>query len=66
MRTAGERMRDEHSAWLTAAMMSGRPYPRIPTKGVSRGGYDPLRARPGGADRAAAWWRGALDRVDDA
>ncbi len=66
MRTAAERMRDQHSAWLTAAIMTGRVYPRIPTKGVARGGYDRLRARPGGPERAETWWRGALERVDDA
>lgn len=64
-RSAGERFRAEHSAWLTLAMLTGRPYPRIPTKRTDLGGYEGLRRRPGGLARAAAWWRAALSRVND-
>ncbi len=66
VRSASERFRAEHSAWLTLAMLTGRPYPRIPTRRADHGGFDPLRRRPGGLARAAAWWRAALARVNDA
>jgi len=66
LRTTAERMRDQHSAWLTVAVMTGKVYPRIPTRRVAQGGFDAMRMRPGGAARAEAWWRGALGRVDDA
>jgi hypothetical protein len=65
MQTASERFRAEHSAWLTLAMLTGRAYPRIPTKRTDQGGFDALRRRPGGLARAAAWWRAALAKVDD-
>lgn len=65
MQTASERFRAEHSAWLTLAMLTGRAYPRIPTKRTDLGGFDALRRRPGGLARAAAWWRAALAKVDD-
>jgi hypothetical protein len=65
MQSASERFRAEHSAWLTLAMLTGRAYPRIPTKRTDLGGFDALRRRPGGLARAAAWWRAALAKVDD-
>ncbi len=68
MQNASERFRAEHSAWLTLAMLTGRAYPRIPTKRADLGGvggFDALRRRPGGLARAAAWWRAALAKVDD-
>jgi hypothetical protein len=65
IQTASERFKAEHSAWLTMAMLTGRSYPRIPTRPTDRGGFDALRARAGGMSRAAAWWRAALARVND-
>lgn len=62
--TASERMRREHSLFLTRAMLVGRRYPRIPSKRVAAGGYDGLRARTGGPERAGQWWSAALSRVD--
>ncbi|MEM9374391.1 MAG: hypothetical protein AAGA55_12185 [Planctomycetota bacterium] len=64
-RSAGERFRTQHSAWLTRAMLSDRSYPRIPAKRTDLGGFDSLRRRPGGLQRAAAWWRAALAKVND-
>ena len=64
-RSAGERFRAQHSAWLTRAMLTGRSYPRIPAKPAAAGGFDDLRRRPGGLRRAAAWWRAALAKVND-
>lgn len=65
MRTASDRFRAEHSAWLSYAMLTGRAYPRIPTRRADRGGFDALRLREGGMARAAAWWRAALALVND-
>lgn len=63
--SAAERFRREHSLWLTQAMLTGRAYPRIPSRRVDAGGFDGLRAREGGGRRAGAWWAAALTRVDD-
>lgn len=57
-------MRRVHELWLDRALRSGKRYPRIPLRRVDRGGYDPLRTRPGGRDRAERWWTLALERVD--
>ena len=61
---AGERARRLHSAWLSAALASGRSYPRIPSRPVERGGFDALRHRPTGPERAERWWSLALERVE--
>lgn len=63
---AAERFRKEHEAWLTRALLDGREYPRIPTRAVRAGGFDGLRRRAGGPQRAAMWWDAALLRVDEA
>ena len=63
---AGARMRQEHSAWLTDAVLSDRPYPKIPLRRVDEGGFDRLRERPNGPERAAAWWFAAFQRMDRA
>lgn len=65
VRTASERFRAQHSAWLTLAMLTGREYPRIPVRETEKGGFGPLRRRPGGLARAAGWWRAALIRVNE-
>ncbi|MCC5824367.1 MAG: hypothetical protein LAT64_12035 [Phycisphaerales bacterium] len=65
IQSPSERFRAEHSAWLSYAMLTGRSYPRIPTRRADEGGFDGLRARPGGLARAAEWWRAALARVND-
>lgn len=64
-RIASERFRAEHSRWLTHAMLSGKRYPRIPTRLVSRGGFGPLMSRPEGSEIADRWWNDAFQRVDD-
>ena len=56
-----------HERWLTRAMQSGKPYPRIPIRRVDelgRGGFDDVRTRPEARARADRWWSLALDRVD--
>jgi hypothetical protein len=62
--TAGERARLLHSRWLTDAMRSGRPMPRIPLRRVEEGGWEELLARPKGRDVAERWWRRALRWVE--
>ncbi len=47
-RFASERFRQEHSRWLSHAMLSGKRYPRIPTRLVSRGGFSEMLNQPGG------------------
>lgn len=66
LQTASERFKAQHSAWLTWAMISDKQYPRIPTRRADLGGFEHLRRRPGGMARAAAWWRAALAKVNDA
>ncbi|MDX2148395.1 MAG: hypothetical protein SFZ23_12815 [Planctomycetota bacterium] len=59
----GEVARRLHSAWLTAALASGRRFPRIPLRRVDAGGFDWLMSRPEGPQRAERWWKRALRRV---
>ncbi len=53
-----------HEAWLDRALRSGRVYPRIPLRRADWGGFDALRRRPGGRERAEKWWSVALTKVD--
>ena len=61
---AGERARREHARWLTDALSSNRPYPKIPLRAVRDGGFGPLLARSGGEELARSWWGAAFNRVD--
>lgn len=61
-----EQMRLAHSHWLTGALSSGRPYPKIPLRRVAEGGFSALVATPDGRRWADLWWNAALDRVDEA
>ena len=60
----GERARLQHSAWLTQSLGSASPYPRIPTRRVDLGGFNPLMRKERGRLIADRWWQGALDRVE--
>lgn len=64
LRSIGDRFRREHSAWLTHAVQTSTPYPRIPTRRVDSGGYDRMMRLEHGPERAAKWWALAGDRVD--
>ncbi len=64
LRSAGARFRREHSRWLTHAVSSPTPYPRIPTRRASDGGFDRLRRLEHGPERASKWWSLASSRVD--
>jgi hypothetical protein len=59
----GAAMRAEHSAFLTDALATGRPMPRIPLKASSTGGFDRVLARASGRVQAERWWKFALLRV---
>jgi hypothetical protein len=61
----GERMIQEHSIWLTAALTTARPVPRIPTLRVSDGGFARLMTLPAGRYRAERWWEGTLQALGD-
>lgn len=56
--------RRAHSRWLTRAMQAGVKVPRIPTRRVEEGGFDPVMATTEGREWAAAWWRDALQSPD--
>ena len=60
----GQKARLVHSQWLTHALRSGKPYPRIPVRPVITGGFSRLLSRPRGSDLARRWWEIALERVD--
>ena len=64
---ASQRFRREHEVWLTHALArlrrSPRSVPRIPTRAVRNGGFDALRTRDHGPERAKAWWLLAMERV---
>lgn len=53
-----------HERWLTRAVKSKLPYPRIPIRRVDAGGFDEVRQRPEARARADRWWALALERVD--
>lgn len=56
-------MRLAHSHWLTSALASARPYPKIPLRRVAEGGFSALVATPDGRLWADLWWNAALDHV---
>lgn len=57
-------MRRVHSRWLSRAMRAGYVAPRIPTRRVDEGGYEPVMASPEGRAWAAEWWDRALASPD--
>jgi len=59
-----EQFRRVHERWLTRALATARPIPRIPVRREDAGGFDRLRARPGGRALAERWWALALAIVD--
>ena len=65
IRDAGARFRAQHSRFLTLALRNRQVYPRIPTKRVDLGGFAGLMKLSDGEKRAAMWWAGALEQVED-
>lgn len=55
----------ETNAFLTWAMQSDAPMPRIPRRRVDRGGFAQLLSRPNASGIIACWWGKALDRIRD-
>lgn len=64
MPTRAEIARRTHSEWLTWAMRSERPFPRIPTQAVRDGGYEALVTTTRGRRICVRWWRRALAAVE--
>lgn len=64
--TPGEVVRRQHSVFLTNAILSGKQYPRIPTRVVSecKDGFNTLMSRKHGPEHAEKWWNLALERVE--
>jgi len=52
-----------HEQWLTNVLASGDDLPHIPVRRVEDGGFNDLRARPGGRPRADQWWATAFARL---
>ncbi len=65
LETPSERVRREHTEFLTYALWSNHPFPRIPLRRVDAGGFDALRLKPRGREVAERWWRRALRFVTD-
>jgi len=61
---AGERARQEHALWLTQAMRSRKPYPKIPLRAVDAGGFERLMHKQGGERLTTSWWEAAFARID--
>jgi hypothetical protein len=60
----GAEFRRVHERWLTRALASSRPIPRIPVRRADSGGFDRLLARPGGRALADRWWALAMSIAD--
>lgn len=59
-----QRMRDEHSAWLTEALRRGQfDLPRIPVKRADQGGFSELTESARGREVCERWWRRALRAI---
>ena len=56
--------RHMHSHWLSKALKRGARLPRIPTRLVSRGGFEREMSTRQGRDWAADWWEQTLSRDD--
>ncbi|MBS0190726.1 MAG: hypothetical protein JSR52_06205 [Planctomycetes bacterium] len=59
-----QRMRDEHSRWLTEALARGKfDLPRIPVRRQDQGGFDELTATARGRVICERWWRKAFRAI---
>lgn len=64
--TASEKARLLHGRWLTRALGSRRqPWPVIPLRRVSEGGFSPLMSSREGRAWAEAWWESTLGLVPE-
>lgn len=55
----------ETNAFLSWALSTDRPPPRIPRRPVAKGGFSEMMRRPLAAKIVAHWWSEALERVTD-
>lgn len=55
----------ETNAFLSWAMKSNEPMPRIPRRRVDRGGFSQLLNRPNASSLIAYWWAKTLDKIRD-
>lgn len=55
----------ETSAFLSWALSTDRPLPRIPRRPVSKGGFSEMMRRPLAGKIVAHWWSQALERIAD-
>ena len=59
-----EKMIAETSAWLTWALNTDTPLPRIPRKRVDSGGFSDYLRLPHARARLDRWWNTTLDVID--
>ncbi len=57
-------MIDQTSAWLTWALDTNMPAPRIPTRRVDEGGFAVLQRLPGARVVFARWWADAINNLE--
>lgn len=62
---ARQRAIAETSAFLSWALRTNQPLPRIPRRRVDRGGFAQMLKRPLGSKIIQYWWNQALDRIRD-
>ncbi len=55
----------ETSAFLSWALSTDQPLPRIPRRRVDRGGFSDMLRRPMAGKIILNWWAQALDRIRD-
>jgi len=55
----------ETSAFLSWAMSTDQPLPRIPRRRADRGGFSAMMSRPHSGEILTYWWAQALDRIRD-
>ncbi|GAB5497143.1 MAG: hypothetical protein Phyf2KO_22230 [Phycisphaerales bacterium] len=56
----GRLARRTHEVWLTNALSTGKPHPRIPKREARKGGFDQIMRTPGGRIWARQWWAEAF------
>ena len=55
----------ETNAFLSWALSTDRPLPRIPKRPVAKGGFAEMMRRPLAGKIVAHWWNQALERISD-
>jgi len=55
----------ETNAFLSWALTTDRPLPRIPRRRVEQGGFAEMMRRPLAGKIVAHWWSQAIERIAD-